>query len=542
MLWRQDPRHGRVVIACDWVAASLGVRSGMSLAQASELATHATTPPHVEQHDPQADNMAILHLATKLLEAISPIVAIEALEKSRWAGQTLHQPQSIACDISGIAHLFGGEQGLLDAAQALVTEAGYQARLAIADSFALAWAVAHYGHLLPGHKHSTTFSGITSSGIIIPSGAAFLTLRHLPVESLRIMPDTVATLARLGVYSIDSLLRLPRSGLATRLGDHLVQRIAAALGEIDEPLNVFRPPAEYTAEHELEYPTADRCILENRLAGLVSNVKGGLVASGRGALRLTCCLDLSAHPPLTLEVGLFAPTQDAQHLCQILVTALENKSLPSPVVRLSLAVTLSSSLRSTQGSLFANTSDASATDGWKNHHATARLIDSLSGRLGRESVLGIILGTDPLPEKSYRTVPLTGNSKPLTGNSKRIGDSPLNRRASRGTLLRRVSALAITALTPQKNQRRPIRLLLQPVSIAAEMIFSEDCHAPPIRLCHNGRFYDVRRSWGPERIETGWWYGPCIRRDYYRVETDAGWWWIFRDLTTGDWLLHGQFA
>ena len=53
----------------------------------------------------------------------------------------------------------------------------------------------------------------------------------------------------------------------------------------------------------------------------------------------------------------------------------------------------------------------------------------------------------------------------------------------------------------------------------------------------------VSRSWGPERIESGWWRGPSVRRDYYQVETATGLrYWLFRRLQDGKWFLHGEFG
>jgi protein ImuB len=70
--------------------------------------------------------------------------------------------------------------------------------------------------------------------------------------------------------------------------------------------------------------------------------------------------------------------------------------------------------------------------------------------------------------------------------------------------------------------------------------------AVPKRFRVANRVYHVLGHWGPERIETGWWDGPQIRRDYYRIELAGGtWWWIFRQLsskTPAIWKLHGQFT
>lgn len=536
MLWYQDPRRGRLVIARDSLAAKLGVRIGMSVAEAGELASQGTLTPQIQQHDPRSDNEALASVATLLMDEISPLVAIESLEKAKWAGQTLHQPQSIVCDIAGIAHLFGDERGLLAHTAQLLHELGYQAKLAIADSLGAAWALAHYYEPSDEHPHA-----------IVPEGETRRWIEPLPVEALRIMPDTVATLARLGVYHIDALLRLPRSGLAPRLGQPLVQRIAEALGETQEALNVLRPAAEFWCDHELEYATDDRRILADRIERLVKEIEGRLATSGRGAIRLTCRLDLSAHLPssassrdqrsdsgqlvtgsdeilsqLVLEINLFSPTQDAEHLSRLLVSALENRSLPSTVRRLTVAVTLTSPIRSTQPSLFTD-----QHSDWTHSKSVARLIDSLSERLGRQNVLGVTKKNNPLPEGSVLTRVLTGNSKL----------SP-----SHGFRNKRVGPAQEPAPESEKNQRRPPSLLPKPRKIITEGTDAPSPNRPPVAFRHNGRSHVILRYWGPERIETGWWYGPCIRRDYYRVETSLGWWWIYRDLTTQDWMLHGRFS
>lgn len=532
VLWKQDARQSRCVVARDAHAAALGVRVGMPLSEASELVQRSRIAPRVEPHDPQLDHEALSRIALRLLEEISPLVAIEALDPTPWAGHPLHQPQSIISEITGIAHLFGDEAGLLAACEGLLASMGLEARLGIADTLTAAWAVTHYG----------------APRTIVPVHGARQALADLPVQSLRLMPDTVATLSRLGVDTVDALLRLPRDGLATRLGDKLIRRIAEALGEADEPLAVFRPPTKWDATHELEYPTDDRAILADRIGTLVDQVKVGLADRGRGALRLICRLDLSDRPPSVLEVGLFSPTQDAEHLRGLLIGALERKPLPSTVTRITVDVTHSSPIRSSQTSLFGDSANE-----WTQRQSTARLIESLSGRLGRDAVLGVALEKDPLPEKAYRTWMMTG-----TLRSPSDGQRP-NRS-------RRSQEAAIAPPEIARHQRRPIALLSQPVPLGVEPSFGSEPYRPPTKFRHAGRLHTVLRFWGPERIETGWWYGPCIRRDYYRVETESGACWIFRDLTvlrdlTGNcertpasqhrnsaavsrnsWMLHGWFA
>jgi protein ImuB len=66
---------------------------------------------------------------------------------------------------------------------------------------------------------------------------------------------------------------------------------------------------------------------------------------------------------------------------------------------------------------------------------------------------------------------------------------------------------------------------------------------PPQGVWLDGRRERIARHAGPERIETLWWRGRSVRRDYYRVATEAGsHLWIFRRLGDGRWFVHGVFS
>jgi SAM-dependent methyltransferase len=85
---------------------------------------------------------------------------------------------------------------------------------------------------------------------------------------------------------------------------------------------------------------------------------------------------------------------------------------------------------------------------------------------------------------------------------------------------------------------RPL-FLKAPRSVAVVSIFPG---GSPQRFEWRDRHYLVERSWGPERIETGWWRGDDIRRDYFIVEATTGErFWLFRNLIDGSWFLHGAF-
>ena len=337
VLWDTDPRRGRLVVACCRRAAAAGTRVGMPIAGASELTQPKRSQepflqstrragsrkkdpdpflPIVLQHDGWLDRVALEKIATDLQTQISPLVAIEPLDDQRWAGRSLHQPQALLCDVTGIAHLFGGEQGLIRATQTRLDEFGCIGRIAIADNAQRL-----------GHWHITRLSHaiIPVANRLKPSSrrreAVSDHVAPLNVKALRIPPATVSTLHRLGVQQISQLLALPRRGLATRLGETLIRRLSEVMGEVEMPLQVHRAEAEDIHSLELEYPTGDEKILADRMERLMEKARTGLATRQRGALRITCRLALSGLPPLTFEVGLFAPTLDVDHLtrsaCQL---------------------------------------------------------------------------------------------------------------------------------------------------------------------------------------------------------------------------------
>jgi protein ImuB len=515
----------------------------MPIAQAGEMVQASSAQPGhrrgvlIRPQDLHRDQESLEQIASSFQRDVSPVVAIEALDDKPWAGHPRHQSESLLCDISGVAHLFGGEIGLLKAAAGVLETMGLQGRMAIADSVGAAWGLSHYGSL---HQEFC----------IAAPGDSQRKVESLPVQSLRLSAETVATLSRLGIERVDQLLRLPRSGLAERLGGSLVRRISQLIGQVDEPLGVYRAAPEHSQTLVLEYPTSDGKILADRIERLMQKIRAGLATCQRGALRMTCRLGFSAHPPLSLNVGLFAPTIDADHLSGLMISRLETLKLPACVERLTLSVTLSGPLRSSQSPLFdCGSVDGNAFAAGLSGSAVSRLIDSLSGRLGRDAVVGVKLADDPLPEKAFAVSPLAGNS---VSSGKPV--------SSVGIKTRKISIGSTSGVrepSPDDALRRPLSLLAEPVPLA---VASED--APfcwfvssaqlPSRLRLDGVIHQVTAHWGPERIETGWWRGPSTRRDYYRIETDQGrWWWIFRNLVSKKqaaddkcyrWMLHGRFA
>ena len=500
-------------MACCQQAQQDGVRPGIAIAQATELVIGKQGPSHetplVMQHDRIADSIAIEQVASILQHKISPLVAVESLDDRPWAGQILHQADTLLCDLSGITHLFGDEADLLSAVHRILGELGLEAKLAVADNAAAAWAHAH-----ENPRHDFLSRRLTED------------LQPLSILGLRLPTENELTLRRLGVETIGALLRLPRDGLAKRLGPTLIERIGEVLGEVEVPLSVFRDQPQCEATATLEYPTDDFEIIADRIDRLTEEIVASLATSQRGALRLACRLDLTGHSQLEKVIGLFAPTLERKHLSCLLQSSLESCKLPSTVTRITITTLQSGALRASQ-KCFLEGDDSLTED--VGGRPLARLVDELSGRLGRDAVLGVRLNNNPLPEKSYRTYSLTDHRT----------RQAMKRLPSRARRDHATNPQRLRVPTRQDARRRPVSLLRRPIPLQTSPNATDSL--PSFR--YEGRLHTAVHCFGPERIETAWWDGPLVRRDYFRVQTDSGHlWWIFCDLKSGNWFLHGRFS
>lgn len=495
--------------------------------------------PRVERHDANGDLQALARLADELLIELSPLVAIEPLPpRGTWAGTSRRGVETLLLDITGIGDWFGGEAEVIAAARRWLERFGWSARMAIADTVAASWGVAHHGDL-----------AISSS----PVGGGEPVIDRLPVRALRIDHEVARQLDRLGIETIGQLRQLPRGGLATRLGPDLIRRVDQMLGQVSEPLAMHHTEPEDAAVCELEYPTTDQSILSHRIGLLIDQVATRLAARVRGALRLVCQLELLENRPSErIEVGLFAPTADAAHLKRLMLTALENRSLAAMVQRIHVSVELGGPLKLYQTNLFDESRSGGLT-GAAGRQAFARMIETVAMRLGGDAVLGVERTDHPRPESAYRLRPLAGRAD--RGGHGRSGSGRIDSRmvASKSLPIkapRRSQAAPPLGPVPDDPLRRPLSLLTVPRPIQVEasrrdgVLTSIRIEEPEMRSA--ARVHRVLRCWGPERIETRGAIAGWERRDYYRVEIEGGGWlWLFRQGFAGEspeWKLHGRFG
>jgi protein ImuB len=324
---------------------------------------------------------------------------------------------------------------------------------------------------------------------------------QLPVEALRIPDGTAALLQQLGLQTIGQLLSLPREDLTSRFGDALLRRLDQFTGAAHEVIEPHRGLPALKVACALDEPTADRAMLLHVLAHLVERLTRQLAARDQGAVLLACTLECAAGRALPLRIGLVEPSANARQLLELIELHLETARLPDEIDRIELRAAVVGRLGQRQRDLFA--------DRWPTDpHQLALLVNRLSSRLGYEQVLRADLRPSPVPERAVRFVPATQQA---------------------------IKRLRI------KESQSAIPLLLHPQPQPLEVV----CVAPdgpPRFVWLENRRERIEHCVGPERIETLWWRGPSVRRDYYRIATQSGsHLWIFRRLTDARWFLHGVF-
>jgi protein ImuB len=352
--------------------------------------------------------------------------------------------------------------------------------------------------------------------IFIPPGRHVEALRPLNVGSLRLSPEVVQLLREFDIRRVGQLLDLPRMHLPSRFGQETLLRLDQAIGKVPELLTPERPVEIVEASWTFEPYIDDRQILETVLGRLLEEVLAKLQPRQIGVRRLLCSLTLSCHDPIHFPIGLSQPSLSLRHMMDLLRLHLERQQIPAEVMAIALRAAMVAPLEFRQGQMF------EGDDGSGRWREVASLLERLSGRLGEQSVLRPKLNPDPQPEFACRCEPWL--TSPALTRQNWSGDEM------------QPSSSDEEDSTPS----RPIYLKDEPLPIDVVSVIPD---GPPIQFHWSGKHYVVSHYWGPERIETGWWRGSDVRRDYYLVETTVGErFWIFRTITEEDWFLHGVFA
>jgi protein ImuB len=519
VLQARDPRRGLRVMAADPLARQMGIAPGMSVSEASALVPSL----RLLEYDAQEDLQSIVELAEEAWQ-FSPLVGLESLDEQLWAGRSLHQPQALFFDVTGLIDYFGGEAKLLSLINQWLTEKKYVGITALAPSVGAAWAITNYAYRQQATIRLLAMRAVSSAEEPAEAIPTTIDFKRLPIEALRLDIKTAHSLRQLGVRTVEALSRLPRAGLANRLGERLLNRLDAVLEGQTEPIRCLKEKVAYSVEQTLEIPTNHRETIEELLRRLSIKLCDQLQRHGHGVIRLVCCLRVEQAPAVIVSLGLFRATADREHLFPLLLGAVLQKyaagAKQSNHRKNITAITLNAMLT---GPLVWKQTELFECEANRHRESLARFVDSLSGRLGRRQVVAAQIQRHPQPELVCQWRPLTGQR---TDGLKQ----------STQRKLPRVSSVEPSCHDPL---RRPLQLWQPPVPI--EVKASQD-NGLPSCFFFDGQTHRIVQSCGPERIESGWWQGANHRRDYYRIETDRGaWLWIYRDLKLRTWFLHGVF-
>ncbi len=525
---------------CCAAARALGIAPGMTLAEALSLTEGAEAlrrsgavplraglgrparrpacpaprpfpPVHVEPYDPVADRQALEALAQGCFQ-FSPVVGLEDSPA----------PESLFVELDGLAHLFGSEAALARRIQHYFAQRHLAARLAVADTPGAAWAWAHFG--LPETQGAENAWPSNTPPARIPPGQVLPALRPLPVECLRLSEATLGWLHALGIYRVEQLERIPKEEWPSRFGSELVRRWDQALGLLPESISFLSPSVELELRQTLEFPAARHEDLAVVFGQLFAQAIERLRPAGRGIVAAICRLEcVPAGRDIELPLGVVEASASAEHWVELFRLRLERVRLGGPVRAVGLKITESALLPWRQQELF----DTGSTG--PDRRGLAALVDRLTSRLGAQAVLRAALRPEAQPEKSFSYEPIL---------QKKLAPNPPPGRHANSVSARSRPDLPIPGTSAAGLAFRPLRLLA-PAALRCIAVAPD---GPPLRFYWKGKEYRIAQAWGPERIETGWWRGPRILRDYYRVETTTGQrFWLFRCGRQGRWFLHGTF-
>ena len=555
--WAEPPRRRRAAI-----------QPGMSLAEAMAVlalaygsaACHAA---EVAADDSAADAEALGQLA-RACRRFAPLVGIESTPGRPATGAK--EPATAEClqlDVTGTAGFFGGEGPLARTAAWTLAARGLHARVAIADTPAAAWAASHHTDLVaraeprgeaePALSPAAVAARVRSGRghrrwAVVPPGAQRLArgdgavLAGLPLSALRLEPAAIDMFREVGIDTVGGVLRLPAKSLAARFPAGVAERLAEFTGAQAEPIvpprGVELPQATHDFELPLSLASVDEAAIATLLEGLVGQCTPPLAARGEGIVSLQVRFEPATSPgattaaspgavpaaPTVIDVGLFRPSTSPRHVTELVRLRMGRMKLPREIEGVAVEVVATGPVECRQRPLF-----DTATEGGSRHTSESRaaevslLLDRLAGRLGRPAVYEPKPVADAQPEHAWIAAP---PGRPAADGS----GGPAPRAAGRRPVW----------MPPRPVPLEPLQA--GPIAVAPD--------GPPARFRLGGMVHTVAVAHGPERIETAWWRGPTVRRDYYIVETESGArFWLFRRLGNrprspreSGWYLHGVFA
>ena len=396
---------------------------------------------------------------------------------------SLVPPDGLLLELAGSLHLFGGLAGLRRELAGECQPLQVRPVLAFAPTPLAALTAARAGQPL----------------MILDPAQLTGQLAPLPLSALRWPEETRARLARAGVRTIGAVLRLPRAGFARRFGVAQLASLDALTGRTRDVRADFHAPVRFRRRHELDYELSDHGRLLAALAPMFEELGTFLIAHQRGVVELECRFIHRNAPPTHCALSLAAPCAHGQQLGALFGERLNSVPLPEPVRALELRAEELLPQRSPCRALW-----QPGERGGEAREESEGLIDRLHARLGPEAVHGLAQRPEHRPENAW----VATRPPAFFGDPDRAVDG-----------------------MDETPAARPLWLLPAPQLLAAPK--GLPCRHGPLRLLSE-----------PERIETGWWDGGEVARDYYTaIDRHGVRLWVFREREQPHgWFLHGVFG
>jgi protein ImuB len=453
------------IAALDPLAMRQGLVIGMALAEARARL------PHIETAEAEVGaDRDFLHLAGEACGIFTPLVALQGKD-------------GLILDITGCAHLFDGESGMVRRVRHRLSGLGLASCAAIAGTPHSAWAFARY-----------------QRNTIAVSGEDEVIARALPITALDQDAETTVALNRAGLLTLGDLADRPAGMLTARFGAGLVATLHRILGREDIRITPMRPAPEIMAEKHFPEPLGHRDSLIRVLERLAHDIAAVLERQGAGGRVFETSFFRADGAVRRIMVETAQGTRAPARLMRLIQLKLE--ALADPLDpgfgfdALRLCVVRSEPLSESQATLEEDAGQAAGPG------EVAALVDRLVARLGRENVRRFVARDTHDPVRAGGTVPYP-SGHPVT---------------------------SWPAPEPGQPPARPLTLFDPPQWIEA---IAEVPDGPPMRFRWRQVLHEVARAEGPERIAPDWWrvgdHAPATR-DYYRIENALGHrFWVFRE-------------
>jgi len=454
-------------------------------ARAPTLAPLAASPPTLKAAArPRAKHLWYAAVFPELREAEQSAAVLQRLclhaqQFTSWV--SIEMPNALLLEIKGSVKLFGSLEQLHAGIDAAWSRLHLKAHSATAPSTLAALWCARAGKRV----------------LIEDPGSLTGELAELPLTCTSWDAEWLYTLRAMGVTRVGELLRLPRAGVTRRLSPAAVLDLDIARARQAAPRRAFVPRERFRERCDFEMEIETVVYLQKALEPVIGRCAQFLRARQAGVQALELRLRHRARPVTRVRVGLASITSEPRRLTDIVAERLSRLELAAPALSMELLSGPLQPLSAESLGVFAHRGSAGS------RVSVPQLVERLRARLGEEAVYGICSIPEHRPEAAWQRV------RELRLDTMRVG--------------------ACSGMAAQPMPR-PVWLLDEPARLSA----------PEVRQLQQG---DLILEEGPERIESGWWDGKGIARDYYIARQSGGARrWVFQERRSKCWYLHGVFA